>query len=58
MEFRRVVFRAVPDTAPLRYISLERSCGATNERNEEEFSLRGGTQNGAHSPADAGYARA
>lgn len=31
--------------APLRYISLELPCGATIERDEDEFSLRGGTQN-------------
>jgi hypothetical protein len=43
---------------PLRYISLELPRGATIERDEDEFSLRGGTQNGAHSPTDAGYARA
>jgi len=42
----------------LRYISLELRCGATIERDEDEFSLRGGTQNEAHSPNDAGYARA
>ncbi|MDB4169212.1 hypothetical protein N9747_04235 [Planktomarina sp.] len=41
----------------MRYISLELPCGATIERDEDEFSLRGGTQNGAHSPNDAGYAR-
>jgi hypothetical protein len=42
----------------LSYISLELPCGATIERDEDEFSLRGGTQNEAHSPNDAGYARA
>jgi len=39
-------------------ISSARWHCATTERDDDEFSLRGGTQNEAHSPADAGYARA